>query len=735
MTMTHLTDCYDWLCGNAVAGGDGTAVLSDANRAIVVKHLMDMAEEMRAHGSPNQTFWVGNTITRLHSSPYTESHQIWYPALACWNEQSVNGIADRDTSCQTIMDHWETTNLYGAGLDAYHWAGRESPWSEYGHGGGTDEVNEYTFDRCIHFDMCYNGMRTACNGMNYLTTGSNYSANWLRYAPHLLAFMTSPHTLPITVAPYVVYPYLMVGQGTVNEGIASSTMRRPALRAIAGLNSICGYPKSAGLAKWLLDQMSLTVYPTSTRLQDALIYLLTNNPDDSAVAAADVPLPHLYHLPTQGVFIRTAFGSDPTATIIHMGCPEYFLFGHSWDISDTSGTGWGYKGDPPRGLMIYKHGPLLVRRGAYLRGNTRNRNHLSFVDPAIPGYGWRIANAEGTNVSQYTPTNASKYIGGATNIYSDTTNRADLVEATLTGLYNTAIVSAVTSKWIVFRGADSAKDDYIIEYTSCTMATGKTSVTKRWTGNCPYAPTVDGAGWVAEGGSSVKWVSTDGSLITIDNRNWEAGDPVVPALTTATIKGRLFVKPLMPTAKKLYLRGGRNFEFMDEAGSSANPPAGLDADIARIVVAGQLHCGSHFFHIEATESNATERFLICFQASDSSVVTTAKTMDLVTASNLRGAHIQDATNGDKVAIFSYDGTSQTSYSYTITMSAVGGTHLVSGLDSTKSYIVRRNGTLISPEAGYTASRGALCFTSLGGTGTFTIEQSTTARRVHLVLNS
>jgi hypothetical protein len=535
-----------------------------------------------------------------------------------------------------------------------------------------------------------------------------------------IIFQSTPYVLLAGSAP----KYIRCGQQEASDGFDSMPINRLFLKTLEGLASKAGEADMASLMRWFLAEFAITEDPDHNvpgNSRNHLSYLLFY--DKSVIAKAPsaltAPIPALWHFPGAGVFVRTGWGKNSPNydhMVAFMGATQYWLDGHSWDV----GTGLNYLGNAPIGLMIYKRGPLLHCRGGGLRGptthNPKHRNTLTFVDPAIPGDGFRTSTFNGSALSQYTEL-TSAYCRGVHRIFQNATRRCHVIEAETTKCFNSLIVQGMNHTWVVVRGSATTKDDWIFEHTRVRMVAGKEDVTKRWTGQVSYDPHVDGAGWVVD--SAARWHADDPTYLEIDANNWGVADPYVAGVPEAWATGRLFVTPLVPAAgsRRIYKRGGAGYEFMDEDPASTNPPNGQSGDQNNRTAVGQWGCGGFFFHVEPTTGPSEyENFLLAFQVTGSPI--SRKTVLGLSGTGFIGAHAQDATDGDQIVIFSSDMVAKTGYSYTVTVGAAGGAHTITGLDPTYNYIVKRAGVEIVVSAPYV--KGSISFASVAGAALFEI---------------
>lgn len=656
----------------------------------------------------------------LFSSPFAEREAAWYIAAAIWGEEELT--TDQEGHAQDGLDEFtiEMINSGDGRLVGLQWVAREN--------GGYSEIGSYdNHQRRLLLEI--DGWRTSL-GQNYFVDDAytGYPAYWLQGIPKLYAYILQP---------YPDYRILLIGQRDGDsKGLNDYAYSSHQARVVGWSSGLCeasGYTNMAGLARWLVNKgegeldgdYSYAYWAWILFSQKALSY----SPDDLSLAK-------YCHFEGLGVYVARTGWTDEKDTVIAMCGYPNILYGHTWGPLSH---------DRPRGLHLSKYGPLIHGREAYLRSSSGQRPaEVIFTDEATLRESlWDNSRTYGNNDTQLSSylDDTGRYVEGIKRTKS--TDDYHHVFVQHKDAYKSAVAN-YSRTYVVIFGATTSKPDFIfiMDRTETKLSddgTAGDSIRKRWSVGTSWRPTCNGTENVTVGsdnphGFNIADYTGHSGHATIEIKNRPPGgnghaegtDPY-NGISYPLARGMAYISCVEPSAVKVYVRGGPGpgnqtdgengyenyidgYEFWDDGvfetttpyvpptskdGSSAQDSKEDDYSHMTTTVGGGMFCGSFCVEIEPVTNAAEINFLTVIQVGhDSDAKRTVNKVEDET-NGFIGIHIEDATEGDRVVLFSStetDGASKkTAASYSISGAGSTCRHVLTDFEA-GTYTVKRDGT-------------------------------------------
>ncbi|MBI1923521.1 PKD domain-containing protein [Candidatus Poribacteria bacterium] len=609
----------------------------------------------------------------LYSSDYFQTPKPWYTGLGFYGD----GI--QDAYAQTLVDSFNTLMLNGKWLDAQNWVARKN--------GGLSEIGEYGLYSPESHIVEIDGWRSA-TGENYFAQGTSLAGpDFIRYLPMFWAYRMRPAEPD---------HFILWGQmDSSTELIEAADLLKMLEVPVNGVDL-----DMAALNKWFTEdrKISGTTRDWYVMFRDVLFgdkTIIGKSPET-------LNLPLTQHFEGIGMtFMRTGF-NDKRDTAFVIGAPVYRYDGHDW----------GGNGQFPLGFTIDKYGPLALKRGGYVRGQEHRGNTMRFTDPLLaPDGGLTLKLRSPQSILEYSPS-SEWYRGGTLRLETfDETGAYDYAYVDVARNYLSDRVRSYTRQYVYLRPSSVTDSDYIVIFDRAE--TTRPDILKRWELNMAYNPAINGAETQIKDG---KWQYAGADQIVINNDLLDP-DPY-NGESHPEGYGKLFVKSLLPESVIMEKNGGPDYEFVDDAGI-AHGYENEGSDYARLNEAGAFYTGTYFVNVLPAAPALKDNFLHVLQTADGNLVTSMTPTVRVDGDTMVGAHIKDAVQGEKVAMFSRTEANQARANYSISTSKPVS-HLIADLAPFGTYDVYQDGkridTLPASEA------GTISFNSNGG-GSFQISSN------------
>ena len=443
------------------------------------------------------------------------------------------------------------------------------------------------------------------------------------------------------------------------------------------------YDDNASVLKWCRDTapniaQHRSLYDTTQRL------LLTKILFGDALKTVTEKTPSSVSYPLSkrmgnGLYMfRTGFESEDDTVVMFNAA--------NWMVN------YGGHGRPEFGqFKIYKYGDLTTTRNAAKVGIKRTTwfkhdfgNWISVFDPDTNAIGYR----GGYDENAYSPLDdAWKNTGdnrvGRIKAEAIDNGIYDYVDYDLSEAWDDAFVDYAEREFVYLRSAGGTNDEYIIVYDRVNSIDANDY--KDYQLQIPFDAIVysDGVAQSWNGGDGV-WIAS-GNLVESVNE-WSENDS----------HGKIYSKPLLPSARTITRTGGPSHFFETIDGTVVYAPATLtDND--------KNYMGSYTVRIRPTVAQNYDTFLNVMQIGDSktlSAMTDTVGLMAVTVSsgNLVGAHIKDRIK-NRIVLFNDQKRTdvpiqKAPYIYTCDMTA-HSFHLLTNIEPYSTYRVSYGTTTVA----------------------------------------